>query len=364
MIVEEPKENNNVAPVSTNNQDQVAGEEKVRLSNLFDDMRFFSPVSTAPTDTPTRPLDMMRVFQSGAISRIYFRLKDTNTWDYVSLHDSPDILTVPSGGTGAGSFTNGGVIIGNGSSALQVTTAGTAGQIFTSNGTGNDPTFQDNEGYAINANEATSGWFTSELKTPEGTASLYGWTISYTPTKFANGSSFSANVAVTAIHSTGFYDTFLGNTTNAAIDFSTARTIKTKFSASTPIPTGTTGGKNAFVGYAPSAAATSGDLTDTATVRVGFAFYDSSIYAISCNGTNLTSTFIQAYSGTLESFTLKLNGTTSAQFYVNGVLGATISTHIPSASSKVKIMVGGQDGGGSGCGFTFISNFITSQKAS
>lgn len=51
-------------------------------------------------------------------------------------------LTVPNGGTGAATFTDGGVIIGNGAGALQVTTAGTAGQVLTSNGAGVDPTFQ------------------------------------------------------------------------------------------------------------------------------------------------------------------------------------------------------------------------------
>lgn len=52
------------------------------------------------------------------------------------------ILTVGRGGTGAATFTDGGVLIGNGTNAVQVTTAGTAGQVLTSNGAGVDPTFQ------------------------------------------------------------------------------------------------------------------------------------------------------------------------------------------------------------------------------
>lgn len=51
-------------------------------------------------------------------------------------------LTVPNGGTGAGTFTDGGVLIGNGTGAIQVTSAGTSGQVLTSNGAGVDPTFQ------------------------------------------------------------------------------------------------------------------------------------------------------------------------------------------------------------------------------
>lgn len=52
-------------------------------------------------------------------------------------------LPVAGGGTGAATFTDGGVLIGNGTGAVQVTTAGTAGQVLTSNGAGVDPTFQD-----------------------------------------------------------------------------------------------------------------------------------------------------------------------------------------------------------------------------
>jgi len=50
--------------------------------------------------------------------------------------------SVANGGTGAASFTDAGVLIGNGTGAIQVTTAGTAGQVLTSNGPGVDPTFQ------------------------------------------------------------------------------------------------------------------------------------------------------------------------------------------------------------------------------
>jgi hypothetical protein len=51
-------------------------------------------------------------------------------------------VPVADGGTGASTFTDAGVLIGNGSGAIQVTSAGTAGQVLTSNGAGVDPTFQ------------------------------------------------------------------------------------------------------------------------------------------------------------------------------------------------------------------------------
>ena len=51
-------------------------------------------------------------------------------------------IAVASGGTGATTLTNHGVVIGQGTSAVHVTTAGTAGQVLTSGGASADPTFQ------------------------------------------------------------------------------------------------------------------------------------------------------------------------------------------------------------------------------
>jgi hypothetical protein len=53
-------------------------------------------------------------------------------------------LPVTGGGTGAATFTDGGVLVGNGTGAIQVTTVGTAGQLLKSGGAGVDPTFADN----------------------------------------------------------------------------------------------------------------------------------------------------------------------------------------------------------------------------
>lgn len=51
-------------------------------------------------------------------------------------------LTVPYGGTGAATFTDGGVLVGNGAGAFQATAVGSSGHVLTSNGPGTDPTFQ------------------------------------------------------------------------------------------------------------------------------------------------------------------------------------------------------------------------------
>lgn len=53
-------------------------------------------------------------------------------------------LPVAGGGTGAATFTDGGVLIGNGTGAVQATSAGTAGYSFNAGGAGVDPTWQNN----------------------------------------------------------------------------------------------------------------------------------------------------------------------------------------------------------------------------
>ena len=55
-------------------------------------------------------------------------------------------LPVAGGGTGAATFTDGGVLVGNGTGAVQVTSAGTAGYPLVSGGAGVDPSFSSNAG--------------------------------------------------------------------------------------------------------------------------------------------------------------------------------------------------------------------------
>lgn len=66
-------------------------------------------------------------------------------------------LDVTEGGTGVGTFTDGGVLIGNSTGDIQVTGVGTAGQILTSNGAGADPTFQAAPGGIADGDTLTTG---------------------------------------------------------------------------------------------------------------------------------------------------------------------------------------------------------------
>src|SRR5581483_2391468 len=65
-------------------------------------------------------------------------------WAQVDLGNGvTGTLPVGNGGTGAGTLAAHGVVIGNGTSALNATGTGTANQLLTSNGSSADPTFQD-----------------------------------------------------------------------------------------------------------------------------------------------------------------------------------------------------------------------------
>lgn len=63
-------------------------------------------------------------------------------WNTSRKSNATSPLPVPQGGTGQTTLTSHGVLIGNGTSAINATSAGTSGQVLTSNGASADPTFQ------------------------------------------------------------------------------------------------------------------------------------------------------------------------------------------------------------------------------
>lgn len=78
------------------------------------------------------------------------------------------------GGTGAGTFTDGGVLIGNGTSAIQSTSAGTAGQVLISGGAGVDPAFGAVPSHNHTASDITSGTIaTARLGSGTANSSTY-----------------------------------------------------------------------------------------------------------------------------------------------------------------------------------------------
>ena len=84
MIVEEPKETKNVEAVSNEQVVINSGDEKTRLSNLFDDVHFLMTTSTVPTDTPTRAIDKFRLYKNGSVVRLYIWDIINSTWQSFS----------------------------------------------------------------------------------------------------------------------------------------------------------------------------------------------------------------------------------------------------------------------------------------
>lgn len=81
-------------------------------------------------------------------------------------------VTVPQGGTGVATLTAHGVVLGEGTSNVAVSTAGTATQCFISNGPSSDPTFQSCPGTALN--------FAFD-ETPTGALTGTSFTLAHTP---------------------------------------------------------------------------------------------------------------------------------------------------------------------------------------
>jgi len=99
-------------------------------------------VARATTDTLTnKTLTTPTIAATGWANATHAHAA-ANSGGQVGLADTTGTLAVGQGGTGATTLGDAGVLIGNGTGVVQVTGAGTSGQVLTSNGAGVDPTFQ------------------------------------------------------------------------------------------------------------------------------------------------------------------------------------------------------------------------------
>lgn len=81
-------------------------------------------------------------------------------------------LAVADGGTGASTFTDGGVLVGNAAGAIQVTSAGTSGQFLKSGGAGIDPAFANIAGPDITSGDIAAARISNALNA-SGSAPLF-----------------------------------------------------------------------------------------------------------------------------------------------------------------------------------------------
>lgn len=214
--------------------------------------------------------------------------------------------------------------------------------------------------YSVNADENINTWQTQEIPMPFGSSPSNGWTYSFSILNvYNNGISVDGNAGVTMVSTVGIHDEFFGSTD--VLLFSASREYKT--ACTVQIESNFGSGIWGFIGFATGVNQNDGDQTDVTTPRIGFAFNNLTMYALCCNGSSVTATSLGAYTGVVKKLFIDVSNGTSAKFYINGTLAATITTNMPSTGT-VKLSVSGKNGGGAGCGFAFVSNFILAQKLS
>lgn len=232
----------------------------------------------------------------------------TGTWDATTV-------AVTAGGTGIETATDGGVLVGNGTGAFQVTAVGTAGHVLTSNGAGSDPTFQAASATpqrSLNPQLNITNGQTAGGTSPTDLTSCNGVQCSMN----ADGGSSILKFNCIAVANWDFYDKNPDCTLNVAYTAGSATgTGNAWFGDSAdvgPPPTVTQINKSMFVLYATSA----GTLT---------------ISAVNADGATNTNATVTGVTVTGDvCWRIVKTSTTNIKYYADYVLKATNTTNLPS----------------------------------
>src|ERR1700744_553323 len=195
-------------------------------------LSFFSG-STLPSNT-IQPGEAMILYCDPNLGGTYYCL----------AYSTMNALAVNRGGTGAATFTADGVLYGNGTGAIQATSVGSSGQVLTSNGAGNAPTFQAASGGSGTVTSITAG------------TGLSGGTITTTGTVPLPSGAAAANLGYTPAHSGANSDitSLSGLTTPLSIaqggtNGATANAARTQLAVPGLTTTNTFTGANTFSGH-------------------------------------------------------------------------------------------------------------------
>lgn len=185
---------------------------------------------------------------------------------------------VAKGGTGATTLTAHGVVVGNGTSAVNITGAGTSGQVLTSNGASADPTFQTPAGGGEVSHiqrVLTSGEMLALSTSPQQVLAAPGagkayiiqqWSamLNYNSATYTNGGNLSLVGATTAATYAAF--------SNAAYIGTTSTYSST---TGTAVTGNSTGMFNEAINVKLASAATTGN--STVTVDIWYSIYSPSL---------------------------------------------------------------------------------------
>ncbi len=221
--------------------------------------------------------------------------------------------------------------------------------------------------YTVNADETISTWWTTPIQAPfvgsAGDESF--WTFAFgSMTQRANGSQTSSATAPLQTYCVP-KDLLTGSVLATFMNFGVGFNYRLKFPAGLPRGTDVSGGgtyTSAFVGFSDGTAGiASGDITNTASKRIGFSTYNGLLYTITCNGAAITATSLGAYVGNaMALYEIVITGTTSADFYINGILVNSETLTMPTSASQT-LMVENANLSGASTGL-FIGNFVMSQQ--
>lgn len=234
-------------------------------------------------------------------------------------------LAVTDGGTGASTFTDAGVLIGNGTGAVQVTTAGTAGQVLTSNGVGVDPTFQaPTSSVAVIPQGGFSTLFENLTRFTSTSAGSGGDSFNTEGlTLFTGSSPSSFSKAVIPIG--GSFNPFiLGSNNYFSLLLSFGTTLGTDC--------------NSFFGLG-DVSMSSASVNYTGAAQYGFKFNRaSSVTTTSAtnsngSGSETETTFTGWSSNTYQTIHAQKTGSTNIKFYLDNTLKATHTLLLPNSTS-------------------------------
>lgn len=246
-------------------------------------------------------------------------------------------LAVGRGGTGAGTLTVHGVVIGNGTSAVNVTSAGTAGQVLTSNGSSADPTYQPvtvtpRSIQILQGNMGTSGRITQ-------TAVVGTTQISFG----ANGMNIGtgSGAAAASLYTWQLYDS--NSAANNVPIFAGSPNLGASFTNGSSTGRGftTTNPGTLYLG-AGQLTISGGNLLVFTAAHIGIKVIangtNATVYATQADGTteNVSSAICTISLFDVVDFAVSVNGTTSATYtvYKNRVAQTpvTLTTNLPTSS--------------------------------